>query len=122
MKTVAVKFENEYLRGKSYSYLYPYGGAVEKDDLCIVEVNGVFKVVTVVSVEEGRSAKATKAVVCKVEKGAYYDFQEKERKRQNIKTILDKKVKEFNELAVFEMLAKKDSVAADLLKQLKELN
>lgn len=119
MKTVEVKFDTY---GKTYHYLFPYDVMVEKGDKCVVLVENEYKVVKVEAVLEDASIKATRPVVCKVEELPYLNFLEKDRKIRNIKTLLDKKMKEFSEIAMYEALTKHDPVAAELVKQLKELN
>lgn len=62
-----------------------------------------------------------KEVVCKVDFSKFFDRKEKREKAKSIKAKMDKKVKEIQSQAIYEMLAEKDPTLKTLLDEYKEL-
>ena len=52
---------------------------------------------------------------------AFYERQEKRKALAQLKTDMDKKVKELQETAIYELLAEKDPALALMLEQYKQL-
>lgn len=64
----------------------------------------------------------TKEVVCKVDFTTFNDRKEKREKAAKLKRDMEKKVKELQEIAVFEMLAEKNPELAEMLSEYKDLS
>ena len=63
----------------------------------------------------------TKEVICKVDFTAFNDRKEKRAKAAQLKRDMEKKVKELQEIAVFELLAEKNPELAEMLSEYKNL-
>lgn len=114
-KVVAVSFDNY---GKTYDYNVDF--EVCKGEFVVVDSPSNGYVVVEVKVVKSISAAATKWVVCKVDDSQYRERLAKAKRATEIKGILDKKLKEMEEILKYELLAKDSSVAA-LIKELKSL-
>lgn len=114
-KVVSVVFDNY---SKSYDYNVDFEACV--GDYVVVDspMNG-YVVVEVKSVK-AISAAATEWVVCKVDDSEYKARIAKAKRAVEIKALLDKKLKEMEDVLKYEMLAK-DDFAASLIKELKTL-
>ena len=115
-KVVSVVFDNH---SKSYDYNVDFEACV--GDYVVVDspMNG-YVVVEVKSVKSISAAAATKWVVCKVDDSEYKARISKAKRAVEIKALLDKKLKEMEDVLKYEMLAK-DDFAASLIKELKTL-
>jgi hypothetical protein len=72
---------------------------------------------------EGKDkVKCSREIVTRVDMDAFYDRQEKRKALAQLKKDMDKKVKELQETAIYEILAEKDSELADMLAMYKQLN
>ena len=60
-------------------------------------------------------------IICKVDMTAYNDRKARAKRRSELKGKMEAKVKELQETAIFEMLAKEDAGLAEMLKEFKEL-
>lgn len=60
-------------------------------------------------------------IICKVDMTAYNDRKARAKRRAELKSKMEAKVKELQETAIFEMLAKEDAGLAEMLKEFKEL-
>lgn len=60
-------------------------------------------------------------IICKVDMTAYNDRKARAKRRAELKGKMEAKVKELQETAIFEMLAKEDVGLAEMLKEFKEL-
>lgn len=60
-------------------------------------------------------------IICKVDMTAYNDRKARAKRRAELKGRMEAKVKELQETAIFEMLAKEDAGLAEMLKEFKEL-
>ena len=117
---IGVKFDNN---DKEYSFLcYDEVGV---GDLVVVDTQYGFKVVTVTSINPDIKIKAPmgdiKDVVCKVDTKAFYERKEKAERAKNLKKEMDKKVKELQTIAIYEMLAEKDPALSDMLREYKNI-
>lgn len=121
MQTLGVKFDNGY-GSKTYHYLYDLNEPVLVGDTVVVSVSEELRLVKVVSVLDGVSEKATKYVVDRVDVSKYKARQEKERKRTVLRTQLESLLKNQEELLKYRMLASMNTQAAELLRELEELN
>lgn len=60
-------------------------------------------------------------IICKIDMSAYEDRKARAKRRAELKSKMEAKVKELQETAIFEMLAKEDAGLAEMLKEFKEL-
>lgn len=60
-------------------------------------------------------------IICKIDMTAYNDRKARAKRRAELKSKMEAKVKELQETAIFEMLAKEDAGLAEMLKEFKEL-
>lgn len=117
---VGVKFLDGY-NNKEYTYA-SYEEDFKVGELAIVKANGQFKVVEAKSVygkEDFDGSNITAEIVCKIYTTKYNQRCEERAKKQVLKEKMDKKVKELQNLAIYEMLAKEDKELAELLKEFK---
>lgn len=77
----------------------------------------------IVSVQDGGKdkVKCSREIVARVNMDAFYDRQAKRKVLAKLKTDMDKKVKELQETALYEMLAEKDPALASMLAEYKQL-
>lgn len=76
--------------------------------------------VTAVENVEG-SVQYGREIICKVDMTAYNDRKARAKRRAELRDKMEAKVKELQETAIFEMLAKEDAGLAEMLKEFKEL-
>lgn len=60
-------------------------------------------------------------IICKIDMTSYNDRKARAKRRAELKNRMKTKVKELQETAIFEMLAKEDAGLAEMLKEFKEL-
>ena len=65
--------------------------------------------------------KCSREIVSRVSMEAFYERQEKRKALAKLKQDMDKKVKELQETAIYEMLAEKDPALASMLTEYKQL-
>lgn len=76
--------------------------------------------VTVVEDVEGQ-VQYSREIICKIDMSAYNDRKVCAKRKAELKGKMEAKVKELQETAIFEMLAKEDAGLAEMLKEFKEL-
>jgi len=121
VEQVKVVFESS---SKRYSYFCLKALDVKVGDRVVVEAKDSTCVVTVVEVGPYSDTKMDLKWVLATEKFLKQNIQDvKERwsKVQALRAELDERKRQFEENDVWRMLAQHDSIAANLLKQLKEL-
>lgn len=120
MKIVSVQFNGV---GQEYSYIFDLSDDVKAGDYVVVDspYNG-FVTAKVKSVSTSLTGgKATKYVVDYVDMSAYRSRIEAEQRAAEIKKLLAKKLKAFEEVAIYKMLAESDKEAAKLIKELQSI-
>lgn len=134
-KYVAVVFNvstNGAFDNTDKEYLFAcYEKDVAVGDIVVVDTRYGFQLVTVTKVLNDtpeqvvrftkEMKKNLKEVVCKVNTGAFNARKEKAEKRAEIKAEMDKRVKELQASAIYEMLAEKDDSLKQMLQQYKDL-
>ena len=60
-------------------------------------------------------------IICKIDMTTYNDRKARAKRKAELKSKMEAKVKELQETAIFEMLAKEDAGLAEMLKEFKEL-
>lgn len=120
MKIVNVQFKGV---GQEYAYIFALSDDVKSGDYVVVDspYDG-FVTARVKSVSTSLTGgKATKYVAAYVDLSAYNARKEAEQRAAEIKKVLSKKLKAFEEAAIFKMLATYDDEAASLLKELQDI-
>ncbi len=125
MKTVEVKFnDNSYdyrSRGKSYHYLVDNDFEIAARDTAVVHNGSELRLVTVLSVSAGMSAKATKTIVCVVSKEDIAKYHENNKKLVYNKRMfqrLEQLLAQESEVSKYRRLAENNSEAAEILTKL----
>lgn len=119
MRTVDVVFVGTINR---YTYLVPdYLPDLNQDDYATVLVGSVPKLVRVVASPSSTPQKATKHLATVVDLSLYYKEVAKISKKSELLKKLAKLEAEQNEFIRFELLARNNPEAAELLRQLKEI-
>jgi len=134
-KYVAVVFNistNGAFDNTDKEYLFAcYEKDVAVGDIVVVDTRYGFQLVTVTKVLNDtpeqvvrftkEMKKNLKEVVCKVNTEEFTARKEKAEKRAEIKAEMDKRVKELQASAIYEMLAEKDDSLKQMLQQYKDL-
>lgn len=134
-KYVAVVFNvstNGAFDNTDKKYLFAcYEKDVAVGDIVVVDTRYGFQLVTVTKVLNDtpeqvvrftkEMKKNLKEVVCKVNTEEFTARKEKAEKRAELKAEMDKRVKELQASAIYEMLAEKDDSLKQLLQQYKDL-
>lgn len=97
---------------------------VTVDDLVLCDTScgySVAKVVEIIPKSEYEGVNVTKEIVCKVDFTNFETRKENRAKAAKLKVDMDKKIKEMQELAVFEMMAEKNPELKEMLEAYKEL-
>ena len=82
---------------------------------------GVAKIIKIIPKSEYDGTKITREIICKVDFTDFENRKENRAKAIKLKTDMDKKIKEMQELAIFEMMAKESSELKEMLDAYKEL-
>lgn len=72
--------------------------------------------------ESKEKVKCSREIITRVDMESFYERQEKRKALAQLKRDMDKKVKELQETALYELLAEKDPALALMLAQYKQLN
>ena len=134
-KYVAVVFNvstNGAFDNTDKEYLFAcYEKDVAVGDIVVVDTRYGFQLVTVTKVLNDtpeqvvrftkEMKKNLKEVVCKVNTEGFTARKEKAEKRAELKAEMDKRVKELQASAIYEMLAEKDDYLKQMLQQYKDL-
>lgn len=120
MKTVGVKFQNQ---GKCFSgkeYAYNTFLDVEVEDLCVVDVDGVYQVVKVTNLHANPEV-ATKCIISRVDLEQYRRHIAIQEKLCKVKKAMDARVKELKDTVLYEQLAATDPMMRELLSEYKSM-
>ena len=119
-KIIGVTFEHSSY-AKEYAFAC-YIDDIRVGDTVVVEtVNGLM-IATVVNLDATLPGKKTlKQVVDKVDMAAFEERKQKAEKVKKLKTKIEKKVKELQDIALYEMLAEKDPELKNMVSELKGL-
>jgi hypothetical protein len=105
-------------------YVFKCYDAVQLGDLVVVDTALGFNVVTVTEIEPKDIVLPTgqlREVVQVVDMTPYNIRKAKAEELKELKKKMDKKVKELQDLAIYEMLAEKDPELREMLNKLKDL-
>lgn len=117
-KTIGVKFVDN-----PTEYSFACYDEVIVGDLVVVDTRFGFKVaeVTSESYKGDFDGKKLKEVVCKVDFSRFNERRAKAKRLEEIKAKMDQKVKQLQDLAIYEMLSEKDPELKSMLSELKDL-
>lgn len=118
-----VKFmDGDYNRTCNQTYAL-YDKEVEQGDMVVVKTgHHGFTVAKVEEIlEHGAAPKCEREIICKVNMDAYIARKERETKLLALQAEMNKRVKELQTMAIYEMLSEKDSTMQALLKEFKQL-
>lgn len=99
--------------------------AVKVGDVVVVDTQYGFNVATVTEIEpttKNLPLGELKEVVAVVDTTAFNERREKAERTKELKKKMDKKVKELQNIAIYEMLAEKDPELREMLEELKSLS
>lgn len=109
--------------GKEYVFAC-YDESIAKDDMVVVDTRYGFQLATVTSFPEKipeSVIKGLKEVACRVDLTDFNSRKECAAKRAEIKQKMDKRIKELQVSAIYEMMAEKDPALAQMLQAYKDL-
>ena len=116
-KLITVEFNNY-----SKTYVFATFIDVKIGDTVVVDTCNGFQIATVTSLDgESPEGKTLKEVVDIVDVSAFKARKEKAKKLQKLKSKMDKRVKELQDVALYELLAKEDPELEKMLTELKNL-
>ena len=94
---------------------------VSEGDRVVVDTQNGLAVATVSTANIPGTMKATKEIVAVVDMSAYEERRARKARADELREKMDAKVRELQELAVYEMLSKSDPELASMLDELKGL-
>ena len=111
---------------RAYAYAL-YGNEIEIDDIVVVQSGhhglGIARVVDIAPEGTGLdSVQCGREIIAKVDFTAFKERKEKAAKLERLKKDMDRKVKELQSFAIYEMLAEKDPELKAMLDEFKGLN
>lgn len=118
-----VKFVQGTNTTKGYAFAL-FDEHIGVDDYVLCDTsNGynVAKVTEIISKENYEGADVTKEIICGVDFSSFEQRKENREKAKKLKTEMDKKVKEMQEVTLYEMMAKSNPALAEMLEQYKAL-
>ena len=118
-----VKFVKGTNTTKGYAFAL-FDDSVCVDDLVLCDTENeynVAKVTEIISKDDYEGCNVTKEIVCEVDFTAFEQRKENRAKATKLKGEMDKKMKEMQELTLYEMMAEKSPELAEMLKQYKTL-
>ena len=109
--------------GTDKEYVFAcYEKAISEGDVVVVDTRYGFQLATVTRIKDKiADTKGLKDVVCKVDMTEFQLRQEKAAKRAEIKAEMDKRIKELQKSAIYEMMAEKDESLKAMLQAYKGL-
>ena len=121
-KLVNVKFHR---RDDSDEYTYRTNLELETDDMVIVETSHGLSLATVTTMVDQLPShlewEDLKEVACKIDLTAYNERKEQAEKRKVLLAQMNQKVKELQNLAIYEALADKDPAMKAMLDEFQSL-
>ena len=122
-RVAMVKFIQGTNTDKKYAFAL-FNDELEVDDCVLCDTrNGysVGKIVEIISKDEYNGVEITKEIICYVD---FSDFEQRKKNREEAKKLkseMDKKMKEMQELALYEMMAEKSPELKAMLDNYKAL-
>lgn len=120
---VGVNFLQGYNTAKEYAFAC-YDKEVSAGDLVVCDTaNGisVARVCTVYEKENYPSNVVGKEIICKIDIAAFEERKAVRARKQELKAKMDKRVKQLQDTAIYETLAKDDEELAELLAEFKNI-
>ena len=120
MKVIGVNLNFNNLNRTQQPYAFNCYSEVKKGDYVVVDTVNGFTLGVVVE-EDMCSDKATKDVVDVVDMSDFYARKAKRERMAELKNKMDAKVKELQNIAIYEALAKNDPALASMLEEFKSI-
>lgn len=118
-----VKFLEGTNKEKEYYYAL-FDSNIQVDDLVVVQTGhhglSLAKVASI-STDGKNKVQCSREIISKVDMSAFINRQAKRKALAQLKEDMDKKIKELQEMAIYEMLAEKDTALANMLDKYKKL-
>ncbi len=108
---------------KEYAFAL-YDEKVNVDNLVLCDTQygyAVARVVNIMPLDEYEGVNITKEVICKVDFTDFEKRKEHRKKAQKLKSEMDKKVKELQDIALIELMAEKNPELKTMLEEYKNL-
>lgn len=108
---------------KEYAFAL-YDEKVNVDNLVLCDTQygyAVARVVNIMPLDEYEGVNITKEVICKVDFTDFEKRKERRKKAQKLKSEMDKKVKELQDIALIELMAEKNPELKTMLEEYKSL-
>ena len=122
-RVAMVKFVQGTNTVKGYAFAL-FDNNIEVGDLVLCDTSngyGVAKVEEIISKTDYEGTTVTKEIICKVDFTDFNNRKENRAKAVKIKAEMDKKIKEMQELTLFEMMAEKSPELKEMLEAYKGL-
>jgi hypothetical protein len=119
MKTLVIKFDA--YAGKDYHYLVDDTAKVSVGDNVVVHNGSEYRVVKVIDIKAGASARATKTVVTILNGDVFAEYQEANKRvaeQRDLFARLDQLLAQESENNKYRLLAQGNSEAAEILSKL----
>lgn len=110
---------------KDKEYFYALFDEYDVGDLVVVQTGHhglALAEISSVGWSDKERVKCSREIITRVDMTAFFQRQEKRKALTRLKKDMDKKVKELQETALYELLAEKDPTLADMLAKYKQLN
>ena len=110
---------------KDKEYFYALFEEYNVGDLVVVQTGHhglALAEISSVDCGDKNRVKCSREIITRVDMEAFYQRQEKRKALAQLKKDMDKKVKELQETALYELLAEKDPALAAMLAEYKQLN
>lgn len=118
-----------FLEGSNTDNIYAYAlydNEIKEDDIVVVQSGhhglGIAKVACIDEDASPNEVQCGREIIAKVDFTAFNERKEKAAKLAKIKKEMDKKVKELQSIALYEMLADKDPALREMLDEFKALS
>lgn len=118
-----VKFVQGTNTVKGYAFAL-FDNNIGVDDLVLCDTSsgyGVAKVTEIIPQNEYEGASVTKEIICKVDFTDFEQRKENREKAKKLKVEMDKKIKDLQELTLYEMMAEKCPELREMLDMYKKL-
>lgn len=121
-KVARVQFLDGYNKDKIYNFAL-FDNDIESGDFVLCDTQNGYNVAKVLSVEsiESSGVTVTKEIICKVDFSKFEHRKEVRKQKAELKTKLDKAIRENQDLVLYETVAQSNTQVAELLSQYKAL-
>lgn len=122
-RVAMVKFVKGTNTTRGYAFAL-FDNSVDVDDLVLCDTEngyGVAKVFEIINKDDYNGVEIKKEIICKVDFTAFEQRKKNREEAKKLKSEMDKKMKEMQELALYEMMAEKSPELKEMLEAYKGL-